>query len=144
MIDNDYILLGYKGNSNSSFICKEGKVYRNSGVVYSSYIPIQIIETDEERKARIKRERAGKKFAKVRLSHPDTHKRGKRGEIVDSKVENGKQMHCLNIEIINTCTKNGSCSWIGFIKSKDTYKDIWFYEDELECFEEYDSNGDKL
>ena len=144
MIDNDYVLFGFKRNSNSSFICKEGKAYKKSGIVYSSYIPIQITETDEEREARIKRERAGKKFAKVKLSHSDPHKRGKRGEIVTSKIENGKQMHCLNIEVINTCSKDGCYSWVGVIKSKDTYKDVWFYEDELENFEEYDCNGDKI
>ena len=130
--DGGYALCGYCG-------MKPG----NSGIVYVPYIPKQIVETDEEREARVKRERAGKKFAKVKLSYPDANKRGKRGEIVGSKVEDGKQMHCLNIELVNTCSPNGCMTWIGVLKSKDTYKDVWFNEDELENFEEYDENGEQ-
>ena len=126
-------LLGYRG-------MKPG----NDGIIYVPYVPVQIHETDEEREARIKRERAGKKFAKVKLSYPHVNKRGKHGEIVGSKVEDGKLMHCLSIELVNTCSPDGYMSLIGVVKSKDTYKDVWFCEDELEKFEEYDDNGDLI
>lgn len=126
-------LLGYRG-------MKPG----NGGIVYMPYLPVQRVETEEEREARVKRERAGKKFARVKLGHPDPCKRHKRGEIVASKLEDGKRAHCLSIELINTCSKDGCYSLVGVMKSKDTYKDVWFYEDELENFEEYDSNGDKI
>ncbi len=116
----------------------------NAEIIYVPYIPVQMHETDEEREARIKRERAGKKFARVKLSYPHANKRRKHGEIVDSKVEDGKLMYCLNIEIVNTCSKDGFMSLIGVVKSKDTYKNVWFYEDELEKFETYDDNGDMI
>ena len=54
--DIDYVLCGYRGNK-SVF----------EGIVYAPYIPKQIVETDEEREARVKRDRAGKSYAKVKL-----------------------------------------------------------------------------
>lgn len=132
-MENDYILLGFKGTEKPE-----------CGIVHVTDLPMMIIETDEERSARVKRERAGKKFARVKLSNEDCRKRGKRGEIVASKVENGKQLHCLNIELINTCSKNGHRTLLGVFKSKDTYNDIWFMEDELENFEKYDENGELI
>ena len=99
---------------------------------------------EKERRERREYERLRKKFATVKLSNEDCRKRGKRGEIVASKVEGGIQMHCLNIELIDTCSKNGCHTLIGVIKSDETYKDIWFMEDELENFEKYDENGELI
>ena len=111
--NGDYVLASFAGNKKAS-----------GEIIHVPYVPVMFVETDEERTARNKRERAGKGFASVKLSNEDCRKRGKRGEIVASKVENGKQLHCLNIELINTCSKNGCHTLIGVIKSNKTYKDI--------------------
>jgi len=131
--NGDYVLAGFAGNKKAS-----------GEIIHVPYVPVMLVETDEERTARVKGERAGKMFASVKLSNEDCRKRGKCGEIVASKVENGKQLHCLNIELINTCSKNGCHTLIGVIKSDKTYKDIWFMEDELENFEKYDENGELI
>ena len=128
-----YVLAGFAGNKKAS-----------GEIIHIPYVPVMFVETDEERTARNKREHTGKKFATVKLSNEDCRKRGKRGEIVVSKVEGGIQMHCLNIELIDTCSKNGCHTLIGVIKSDKTYKDIWFMEDELENFEKYDENGELI
>ena len=125
--DSDYVLCGYRGNKPQS-----------SCIVYAPYIPKQIVETDEEREARVKRDRASKSYAKVKLSNSNPHYRCKRGEIVvrdplDKKV-------CLEIETWNTCTESGHMTWVAVMPSQ--YKKIWFDEDELENFETYDENGD--
>ena len=106
-----------------------------AGIVYAPYIPKQIVETDEELEARVKRSRAGKSYAKVKLSNSNPHYRCKRGEIVDRDPLN-------KIETWNTCTESGHMSWVAVMPSH--YKKIWFDEDELENFESYDENGDKL
>ena len=111
----------------------------SSGIVYVPYIPKQIVETDEEREARVKRERAGKSYAKVKLSNDNPQYRHKRGEIVDKDLTNKR--YCLEIETVNTCSKNGCQTLIGVVYPHG-YKKIWFNEDELSNFETYDENGD--
>ena len=127
--DCDYVLLGYCGNKPE-----------NSSMVYAPYIPVQIVETDEKREARVKRNRAGKSYAKVKLSNSNQYYRCKRGEIVDRDQLNKKV--CLKIETFNSCSKSGYMTLVGV--SRAHYKKIWFDEDELENFESYDENGDKL
>ena len=125
--DCGYVLCGYRGNKPE-----------NSCIVYSPYIPKQIVETDEEREARVKRDRAGKSYAKVKMSNINPHYRCKRGEIVDRDQLNKKV--CLEIETWNTCTESGHMTWVAVMPSQ--YKKIWFNEDELENFETFDENGD--
>ena len=125
---SDYMLCNYRGK-------KSG----NSGVIYVPYIPKQIVETDEEREARVKRERAGKSYAKVKLSNNNPHYRHKRGQIVDKDPMTKR--YCLEIETVNTCSKNGHQTWIG-VMYPHGYKKIWFNEDELSNFEIYDENGE--
>ena len=125
--DCGYVLCGYRGNKPE-----------NSCIVYAPYIPKQIVETDEEREARVKRDRAGKSYAKVKRSNSNPHYRCKRGEIVDRDMLNKKV--CLEIETWNTCTESGHMTWVAVMPSQ--YKKIWFDEDELENFESYDENGD--
>lgn len=127
---SDYVLCGYRG-----------KKPVNSGVIYIPYIPKQIVETDEEREARVKRERAGKSYAKVKLSNDNPHYRHKRGEIVDKDPITKK--YCLEIETVNMCSKNGCQTWIG-VMYPHGYKKIWFDEDELSNFETYDENGNSI
>ena len=127
--NSDYVLCGYRGTKLES-----------SCIVYAPYIPMQIVETDEEREARVKRSRAGKSYAKVTLSNGNPHYRCKRGEIVERDPLNKKV--CLEIETWNTCTESGHMRWVAVMPSQ--YKKIWFDEDELENFESYDENGDKL
>ena len=126
---NDYVLCGYRGTKPES-----------SCIVYAPYIPKQIVETDEEREARVKRDRAGKSYAKVKLSNSNPYYRCKRGEIVDRDKLNKKV--CLEIETWNTCTESGHMTWVAVMPSQ--YKKIWFDEDELENFESYDENGDLM
>lgn len=116
-----------------------GKKPGNSGIVYIPYIPKQIIETDEEREARVKKERAGKSYAKVKLSNSNPHYRCKRGEIVD-RDPLAKKI-CLEIETFNSCSKNGCMTLVGVMLSQ--YKKIWFDEDELTQFESFDENGEQ-
>ena len=123
----DYVLCGYRRK-------KPG----NSGVVYIPYIPKQIVETDEEREARIKRIRAGRSYAKVKLSNSNPHYRCKRGEIVDKDPLTKKI--CLEIETWNSCSKDGCMTLVAVARSQ--YKKIWFDEDELTNFETYDENGE--
>ena len=125
--DSDYVLCGYRGNKPE-----------NSCIVYAPYIPKQIVETDEAREARVKRSRAGKSYAKVKLSNSNLRYRCKRGEIVERDQLNKKV--CLEIETWNTCSESGHMTWVAVMPSQ--YKKIWFDEDELENFESYDENGD--
>lgn len=127
--DSGYMLCGY---------C--GKKPENPGLIYVPYIPKQIIETDEEREARVKRNRAGKSYAKVKLSNGNPYYRCKRGEIVERDPSTKKI--CLEIEAFNYCSENGCMTWVGVMRSH--YKKIWFDEDELTQFESFDENGDKL
>lgn len=127
---SDYTCCGYHG-------MKPG----NCGSIYAPYIPMQIVETDEEREARVKRKRAGKSYAKVKLSNDNPHYRYKRGEIVDKDPFTKKI--CLEIETVNTCDKNGYQTLIGVIYPHG-YEKIWFNEDELSNFETYDDNGDLI
>ena len=106
-------------------------------IIYCKYIPIQIVETDEEREARYKRERAGKKYARVKLSNGNSHHRGKRGQILDSG--NGKSL--LEIETVNSCSSSGCHTLMGVVYPHG-YEKIWFEDSELEKFEEYDENGE--
>lgn len=125
---SDYALCSYRG-----------KKLGNSGIIYVPYIPKQIVETDEEREARVKRARAGKSYAKVKLSNDNPHYRHKRGEIVDRDLANKR--YRLEIETVNTCSKNGHYTWIG-VMYPNGYEKIWFNEDELSNFETYDENGE--
>ena len=126
--DSDYVVpCSYCGNKPES-----------SCIIYTPFIPMQIVETDEEREARVKRIRAGKSFAKVKLSNRNPHYRCKRGEIIERDLLNNKV--CLEIETWNTCTESGHMTWVAVMPSQ--YKKIWFDEDELENFESYDENGD--
>ena len=128
--NSDYVLCGYRGTKPES-----------SCIVYAPYIPKQIVETDEEREARVKRDRAGKSYAKVKLSNSNPRYRCKRGEIVDRDQLNKKV--CLEIETWNICTESGHMTWVAVIGSRYNKK-IWFNEDELENFESYDENGDLM
>lgn len=112
----------------------------NSSIVYIPYIPVQIVETDEEREARVKRDRASKSYAKVKLSNSNPHYRCKRGEIVDKDPLIKKI--CLEIETVNYCSESGFMTLVGVVRSR--YKKIWFDEDELTNFETYDENGDLM
>ena len=127
---SDYVLCDYRG-----------KKPVNSGISYVPYIPKQIVETDEEREARIKRERALKSYAKVKLSNDNPHYRNKRGEIVERDSLTKKI--CLEIETWNSCSKDGCMTLIGVMYPQG-YKKIWFNEDELTNFETYDKNGELL
>lgn len=127
--DSDYVLCGYRG-----------KKPEDPGLVYVPYIPLQIVETDEEREARVKRNRAGKSYAKVKLSNGNPYYRCKRGEIVGRDPLSKKI--CLEIETFNYCLENGCMSLVGVTRSH--YKKIWFDEDELIQFESFDENGDEL
>ena len=127
--NSDYVLCGYRGTKPES-----------SCIVYAPYIPKQIVETDEEREARVKRDRAGKSYAKVKLSNSNPHYRCKRGEIVDRDMLNKKV--CLEIETWNTCTESGHMTWVAVMPSQ--YKKIWFNEYELENLETFDDNGDLM
>lgn len=109
----------------------------NSGIIYCNYIPKQFVETDEEREARHKRERAGKRFATVKLSNGNAHHRGKRGQILDSG--NGKSL--LEIETVNSTFSNGCHTLMGVVYPHG-YEKIWFEDSGLEKFEEYDENGE--
>ena len=117
------------------------KKQADSGIVYAQYIPMQIVETDEERNARVKRERAGKSYAKVKLSNDNPRYRCKRGEIVDKDLTNKR--YCLEIDTVNCCSKSGHTTWIG-VMYPSGYEKIWFNEDELSNFETYDENGDLI
>lgn len=127
--DSGYVLCGYRG-----------KKPEDPGLVYVPYIPLQIVETDEEREARVKRNRAGKSYAKVKLSNGNPYYRCKSGEIVGRDPLSKKI--CLEIETFNYCLENGCMSLVGVTRSH--YKKIWFDEDELTQFESFDENGDEL
>ena len=127
--DIDYVLCGYRGTKPAF-----------AGIVFAPYIPKLIVETDEEREARVKRDRADKSYAKVKRSNINPHYRCKRGEIVERDPLNKKV--CLEIETWNTCTESGHMTWVAVMPSQ--YKKIWFDEDELENFETYDENGDLM
>lgn len=111
----------------------------NSGIVYVPYIPKQIVETDEEREARVKRDRARKSYAKVKLSNSNPRYRCKRGEIVDKDPLTKKI--CLEIETRNFCSESGCMTLVAVPRSQ--YKKIWFNEDELTQFESFDENGEQ-
>ena len=111
----------------------------NSGIIYCNYIPCQRVETDEQREARLKRERANKRFAKVKLSNANCRYRHKRVQIVESG--NGKS--CLEIETVNSCTPSGCYTLVGVIYPHG-YKKIWFDDSELENFESYDGEGNLI
>lgn len=127
--DSGYVLCGYRG-----------KKPEDPVLIYVPYIPKQIIETDEEREARVKRNRAGKSYAKVKLSNSNPRYRCKRGEIVGR--DSSTKKICLEIETFNYCSENGCMTLVGVMRSY--YKKIWFDEDELMQFESFDKNGDKL
>ena len=128
--ESNYSLLGYRGKKSV-----------NSGVIYIPYIPAQIVETPVQQEARIKKERAGKTYAKVKLSNGNSHYRHKRGKVLEYDPKTKK--YCLEIETVNTCSENGHYTLIG-VCYPHGYEKIWFNEDELTNFEHYDANGDKL
>ena len=111
----------------------------SSGVVYCNYTPVQLSESDWEKR---KREfRANKTYATVSLQHPNPKYRGKRGIIWDRKVIEGNQCCLLEIETVNTTWENGCHTLVG-VTYPTGYKKIWFPESVLEGFEEYDENGE--
>ena len=116
-----------------------GKKPAKSEIVYCNYIPCHRVETPEQREARLKRERANKRFAKVKLSNANSHYRHKRGQIVESG--NGKS--CLEIETVNTCTPSGCHTLVGVVYPHG-YEKIWFDDSELENFESYDGEGNLI
>ena len=118
---------------------KKWKPASGGEIVYCQYIPYQRVETDEQREARLKRERANKRFAKVKLSNANAYHRGKRGQIMESG--NGKS--CLEIETINSCTPSGCHTLVGVIYPHG-YEKIWFDDSELENFESYDGEGNLM
>lgn len=112
----------------------------NEGIVYMNYIPVQIVETQEQMQERLRKERAGKMFARVKMINDNSKYRSKRGEVINTMVsDNGKKMFCLNIETVNTCNKNGFMTLVGVTKS--SYIGVWFPEDALTDFEVYDKDG---
>ena len=123
----DAFLVGWKG--------KPAK----SEIIHCPFVPKMLVETDEEREARYMRERAGKKYATVKLSNGNAHYRGKRGQILDSG--NGKSL--LEIETVNSCSSNGCHTLMGVVYPYG-YEKIWFDDSELEKFEEYDGNGEPI
>lgn len=129
-IPDGYQLVGYVG--------KPAKLGEGE-IVYCNYIPCHRVETDEQREARLKRERANKRFAKVKLSNANSHYRHKRGQIVESG--NGKS--CLEIETINSCTPGGCHTLVGVVYPHG-YEKIWFDDSELENFESYDGEGNPI
>lgn len=125
------VLLGFRKFENSS----------GSEIVLCNYIPVVRNETDEQRMERIKRERAGKTFAKVKLSNPNPRYRHKRGEVIG--YDGLLNRILLEIETVNTCTTDGCYTLIG-VAYPHGYEKIWFEKSELECFERYDDNGDNI
>ena len=121
-----YVLAGYRGSRPVG-----------GGIVYSRYVPVLLDETDEERMARVRRERAGKTFARVKRSNPNPSYRCKRGRVVD-KSPTG---YCLEIETVNTMSDSGFSTLIG-VTYPNGYEKIWFNADEVEDFETYDENGE--
>ena len=112
----------------------------NEGIVYMNYIPVQIVETQEEMQERLRKERAGKMFARVKMTNDNSKYRSKRGEVINTmESDNGKKMFCLRIETVNTCNKSGFMTLVGVLKS--SYIGVWFPEDELTDFEVYDKDG---
>ena len=112
----------------------------NEGIIYMKYIPVQIVETQEEMQERLRKERAGKMFARVKMINDNSKYRSKRGEVINTmESDNGKKMFCLRIETMNTCNKSGFMTLVGV--SKSCYIGVWFPEDELTDFEVYDKDG---
>lgn len=111
-----------------------------SEVIYCPYVPVQVSLTPEQAAAKMKKNRAGKTYAKVKLSHPDAHYRCKRGEVLETvKTDHGNK-YKLHIDVLNTCSENGYMTLLGVMSTG--YKDVWFYENDLKDFESYDDNGD--
>ena len=109
----------------------------NSGIVYVPYIPITL--SQEEWEKHEKMNRAGKTYAKVKRTNSNPSYRCKRGRI----VEKSPIGYCLEIETVNTVNDSGFSTMIGVLYPYG-YKKIWFNTDEVEDFESYDDNGDKL
>ena len=118
--------IGYKG-------MKPG----NCGIVYMPYIPVQLASMR-------KRKVTGKTFARVSLEHPDPRIRCKEGEILETREENGKKLYCLYIEKINICSKNGFTTWIGVVKSDETYSKEWVSEDLIDKIWLYGADGNEI
>lgn len=112
----------------------------NSGfdVIYCSYIPMTFTPSTWEKYER--KLRAEKSYATVSLKHPNPYYRGKRGTICGRK----EGMCLLEIETSSFTPKTGRnpWSWSRIKRYPDDYKKIWFSNDILETFEEYDENGD--
>lgn len=123
------------GKDDSFLVGWKGKPTKGE-IIHCPFVPKMLVETDEEREARYKRERAGKRFATVKLSNGNAHHRGKRGQILDSG--NGKSL--LEIETVNSCSSSGCHTLMGVVYPHG-YEKIWFDDSELEKFEEYDKDG---
>lgn len=112
----------------------------DEGIIYMPYIPAQHVETVEEMQERLRKERAGKMFARVKMANDNAKLRSKRGEVISEMVSaSGKKMFCLRIETVNTCSKNGFMTLLGVMKN--CYIGVWFPEDALTDFEVYDKDG---
>ena len=114
----------------------------NCDIIYMPYIPVRF--TPEHVEAERKRKVAGKTFARVSLEHPDARVRRKEGEVLETREENGKKLYCLYIEKLNTCSKNGCMTWIGVIKSDNTYSKEWVSEDLIDKVWSYDTEGNEI
>ena len=123
----DAFLVGWKG--------KPAK----GEIIHCPFIPKMLMETDEEREARYKRERAGKTYAKVKKSNPNPAYRCKRGRVVEMCPTG----YCLEIETVNTTNEEGFSTLVGVIYPHG-YEKIWFDHDEVEGFESYDEKGDLM
>lgn len=107
----------------------------DTGITYCNYVPVQL--TEEEWEKRLKMNRAGKTYAKVKRSNPNPAYRCKRGQV----VEKSPTGYCLEIETVNTTNEEGFSTLIG-VTYPHGYSKIWFNADEVEDFETYDENGD--
>lgn len=130
-VEEDTVLLEYRKFEGSP----------SNGFVFCNYIPVNRVETDEQRMERIRRERAGRTFAKVKLSNSNPRYRDKRGLVLEMDISRGRIL--LEIETVNTCTTDGCHTLIGTLYPHG-YEKIWFDKDEVESMEEYDGNGELI
>ena len=107
----------------------------STGIVYLNYIPVQLTKADAEKCMKVLR--AGKTYARVKLSNPNPKYRGKRGIVWETDGDG----FLLEIETVNATYRNECSTLIGVVYPNG-YKKIWFNADEVEDFETYGGNGD--
>lgn len=108
------------------------------GIMFLPYLPLCRTLTQEQWLDMEKRARAGKAFAKVRLSNPSPSYRCKRGEVKAVEAYKDERRVCLRIETVNICDEKGFMTLLG----TSDREDIWFGEAELHEFELYGSDGE--